>query len=809
MWHPNQFKKYIPRQTTRAETLFCYGIYAILLAFTMPWLMESFSPTGDTLDVSWGWMLGYGLQHHLQWGQSILFTYGPLGFLANTYFYPDHTLWSIAALARMASWITFGLGFALILSRFRSETKKFARFALPIVIAWLVGASLVNLATQSAFIGILLLVLALGDKNNKIVITSLLTAGILLALGSLIKSTSLIIALFILCIYPILWRYAQPGKLKLVLSLLPLLSFVISFCALWALAGQDIVHLPAYVQGTWAIASGYTPVMSIDGKGLQTVAALIILFLFIVVTIMLLVKKERTRLAQSLILGIIVFLAWKEGFTRHDPGFIGGHAMLFFGTALLVAAVGWVLFSEESLRSTAIKVAGIYVLALIFALPGASIFSINEINNYKIFVSLISSKAHREVQQHEETSAISDQFNLNPVLLNAVKNNSVNVIPWNLMMAQGYHMDLIASPIFQTYSAYTPYLDHLNARQIWEGRSADNVIYTFTSIDGRYPIFDEPAAFRALLTCYRTEYASDPYTVLSRSKCVKPKFIKVGGSIKNRFNTWVVVPAHASYVALAVRTTLVGHLVNILYKPDQVRILFKLLDGQIKGPFRFIYPVGRDGLFVKYFIKSQNEANRLFAGDASGLQQVVAFRLVTTSNFIDYGNDITCQFLSVTPPHPFKIRWGEVKIPAEPLDITPLPLNDDQKATVTFSVPKRRLDLPVQISTVSLYQGNYGNTADGKLEVTLCHKDVCSKGSRLLSQSSDNSFFAIPLMIPLKVQPGEQLTLTIRHQGGNKPDALWVWSAKAGYPQELIGPQGLLFGKAIRIGLKYRSGPQF
>ena len=330
MWQPNQFKEYIPRQTTRAEMLFNYGIFAILLAFTMPWLMDSFSPTGDTLDVSWAWMLGYGLQHHLQWGQSILFTYGPLGFLTNPYFYPDHMLWGMAVLARMASWIIFGLGFALILSHFQSETKTFARFALPVVIAWLVGASLVDLATQSAFIGILLLVLALGDKNKKIVIISLLTAGILLAFGSLIKSTSLIIAILILFIYPILWWYAQRQKQKLALSLLPLLSFVISFFTLWALAGQDIVHLPAYLQGTWAIASGYTPAMSVHGEGLQTIAALIILFLFIIAAFVLLFKKEHTRLAQSLILGVMLFWAWKEGFTRHDPGFGGGACYGFF-----------------------------------------------------------------------------------------------------------------------------------------------------------------------------------------------------------------------------------------------------------------------------------------------------------------------------------------------------------------------------------------------------------------------------------------------------------------------------------------------
>jgi len=662
MWQPTQFKEYVPRQKMRAETLFYYGIFAILLAFTMPWLMESFSPTGDTLDVSWAWMLGYGLQHHLQWGQSILFTYGPLGFLANPYFYSDHMLWGMAALARMASWIIFGLGFVLILSRLRPESKIFPRFALPVVIAWLVGASLVDLATQSAFIGILLLVLALGDKDKKVVIISLLTVGILLALGSLIKSTSLIIAIFILFSYPILWWYAQPQKRRSVLSLLPLLSFIISFSALWALAGQDITHLLAYVQGTWAIASGYTPAMSIHGKGLQTVAALIILLLFIIATLILLIKKKHTRLSQSLILGVMVFWAWKEGFTRHDPGFGGGHAMAFFGTVLLVAVVGLVLFSDESLRSTTINVAGIYLLALMFSLPGASMFSVNEIDNYKNFISLVSSKEHREVQQHEETRAIASQFRLNPALLSAGKNQSVNIIPWNLMMTQGYHMNLVASPVFQTYSVYTPYLDHVNARQIWEGRSADKVIYTFASIDGRYPIFDEPATFRAILTCYKTQYPGNIYTVLNRSQCVKQKLTTVVGVTRNLFNKWVAVPEHSSYVNVGVHTTVMGHLMNILYKPNQVHILFRLSDGSIKGPYRFIYPLGDDGLFVKFFINGQQDANRLFAKNATGLQRITAFKLTTASHSLDYSKEFETRFLATNPPYRWKV--AQLQLPS-------------------------------------------------------------------------------------------------------------------------------------------------
>ena len=110
----------------------------------------------------------------------------------------------------------------------------------------------------------------------------------------------------------------------------------------------------------------------------------------------------------------------------------------------------------------------------------------------------------------------------------------------------------------------------------------------------------------------------------------------------------------------------------------------------------------------------------------------------------------------------------------------------------------------LSIASVGVFQGNYGNTANGRMSVQLCAKSVCASGVRPLSESRDNSFFYIPLKTSLNVLPGEKLTLSIRHLDGNKPDALWIWPEKAGYAQELSGPQGPLPGKAIRIALKYQ-----
>ncbi|MBU2741635.1 hypothetical protein [Acidithiobacillus albertensis] len=138
----------------------------------------------------------------------------------------------------------------------------------------------------------------------------------------------------------------------------------------------------------------------------------------------------------------------------------------------------------------------------------------------------------------------------------------------------------------------------------------------------------------------------------------------------------------------------------------------------------------------------------------------------------------------------------------------PLSLSRDQSSIVGFSLPKQQLSHPMQVSSVSIFQGNYGNTADGKLAIELCTQKSCSKGSRALSQSEDNSFFTIPLKTPLRAHPNEALTLKITHVDGNKPDALWLWPENPKYPQKVVGPNGVLPGKAIRIGLKYKVQKQ-
>ena len=654
MWKLLRFKdqKQAERPSARPALTIHLGIYALMLAVTVPRLVRSFSPTGDTLDTSWTWMLGYGLQHRLQWGKSIIFTYGPLGFLTDSYFYSDHFLWGLAATVRLASWFIFGLGFAVILGRLAAR-KSFPRATVLGAIGWVIGASFLDLSTQSAVLGVLLLVLALAEEESAPVGVELALAGFLLALGALVKSTGLIVSLLALLVYPAVWRYAGRGRNASNLPLFPLLSFFVSFCALWVLSAQSLADLPAYFRGTWEIIRGYTPAMSIHGMRLQIVSALAILSLFAGALITFRVGGRKARVAQCLLLGGVAFWAWKEGFTLQDPGYVR-HPMIFYGTTLLIASAGTALLSIENARYLKSCVYGAYAIALLSSMlgyPPSSLSFARVLINYHDYFALVSSQSRRAAEQRVQTAAIQRQFMLSDGLVNAVGHASMNVMPWSLMMAQGYGMRLVASPVIQTYSAYTSYLDHTNARQIWGGRSADKILYGYGTLGPRYPPFDEPATFRAMLTCYRTEYAGNPYSVLGRVVCTPPAMHATDDPGEGTLGTWIRVPLQASYVDINLRTTLIGDLKNILYKAPHIFISFGFSDGSMAGPYQLIYSDANDGLFIRYFIGSESDVMRLFSGNASGLRRIAGIQIAARPGSLDYAKRFGVQFVYENPPH--------------------------------------------------------------------------------------------------------------------------------------------------------------
>ncbi|WP_215878306.1 hypothetical protein [Acidithiobacillus ferridurans] len=132
----------------------------------------------------------------------------------------------------------------------------------------------------------------------------------------------------------------------------------------------------------------------------------------------------------------------------------------------------------------------------------------------------------------------------------------------------------------------------------------------------------------------------------------------------------------------------------------------------------------------------------------------------------------------------------------------PLALNPGQDIKVIFAAPQRHSG-SYQVSGISVFQRNYYDTANGRLQISLCNNQHhCVTGSRDLSTSSNNAMFYIPFKKSLSIQKGTPLQVSILHVGGTKPEALWLWPSDPLHPQHIEGINGkTIAGRSLQLEL--------
>ncbi|MCF3945830.1 hypothetical protein [Acidiphilium iwatense] len=137
-------------------------------------------------------------------------------------------------------------------------------------------------------------------------------------------------------------------------------------------------------------------------------------------------------------------------------------------------------------------------------------------------------------------------------------------------------------------------------------------------------------------------------------------------------------------------------------------------------------------------------------------------------------------------------------MPADSSNATALPLWAGQSLTIAAVAPPVLRRIPV-IGRVGVNQGTYANSANGTLSVTLCVDGQCGVGSGKLHNSPDDSAFVIGLDKPIHVAPGERFTVTVTHESGNHPVAIWL-PPKHGQKSDLSSNTGQsLAGRTIQL----------
>lgn len=542
--------------------------FLLLLAFTLPQ-----KPTLE-LDASWRQALAYFLQQGFPFGESIVFTYGPLGFLmGNTYmglFWEGYILWQVGFSILAAGLIVF----------VAKPLTGFSRFAyFTFFILWGVGYADAFQMIVIAFCGWFMIQRAARDEAPWSI-----PIGIFLSLLAVIKFTNLLFTGFIVVVVVTYFWLSDRRRTSWQL----LGAYSLGFLAIWLACGQSPFQWISYAFNSLEISSGYQAAMGLPTpEGQLGIALLVFAGLAGYVIWHALTQPDRIRAgANLLIMAAFLFLNWKHGFVRAD-----GHMLGFFYCAFVLAVAFPALFGEQLRQGWIARTCLIAVMVLCLAgMRGTFTSTIdyaptitNEKLQRNIQALLDWDRARGDLEgqvDHWEREAKMPDTQL------LVGDASVDVLGFEQAIALYNNFNYRPRPVFQSYSAYTPKLAAMNAEYIAGAEGPEFLLLKLQTIDDRPLLADDSHVMALFPHLYAYRLTEKDFHVFERRdtspplETIKPQLLRATDAPLGSPVSLAEFGTTHLWVEIDLPFNLVGRAMKFLYKPPLVFLRVVDMDGK-------------------------------------------------------------------------------------------------------------------------------------------------------------------------------------------------------------------------------------
>jgi len=637
--------------------------FLIFGIWILPW---PYSLPSFGLDPSWVIGLYKAAADGMQFGYDIAFTLGPLGFLYR-HDYIDPNLWLLSFEFAIFVHFLFIFSFALFMARLSATWKEYF-IVIPILFISIPFLGDYEVMLSAVMIFFLVAENKL-DKRYESYLLSFL--ALLLAIVSLIKFNMTMISLSIILSF-LFMSFLKKDLKKHLHVLISYFAFVI---ILWKLAGQSIFNLPIYFHYTLQSSSGYSDAMVIQGPSWQVYLGITCIIFIIILFYYSLINKANNLLVFLFLNVGMFFLAFKHGFVRHD-----GHVLFFLSTYAilliciyliltkipLISSAGRFTYGKNSnflLKCISLSLSLLLVTSIYFFYPGIignNIFQ--KVPAYESTFSLISNQSYQTQILENSKSSIRQNYPLDNGTVKYLNNKTLDIFPWDIALIWAYNFTWSPRPVFQSYSAYTEHLDKLNAEHFSKEKAPQVLLYSFKSIDWRYPLFDEPATFAAVLNNYTFVNKSGEFLILSYNPKENTTLIEQDlGTLKVEPGQPIKIPKYnEGYVfgQIQLDYSIYGGFMKFIYKPSLANIRFKFSDSLYSNSFRFIPGVSMNGVFLSQYVETTDDLASIFSGNITpNINEIV----IDVDNPDHYKKYIQVKFIGV--PANVSIQKNPYSIP--------------------------------------------------------------------------------------------------------------------------------------------------
>ena len=543
----------------------------------------------ESLDGSWQAILTYSLEKGLQFGDEVIFTYGPLGgFSSFSYSGYNHA-------GKYAFELFARISMVVFLFRFVLHLRSYLKIGC--ILLYLFTCQLLPGSYETFyFFGYLSWVAAVVFEKRKKQRApwGLLLLGVcFLVFCSLIKFTLLVAALF--CLGAIVWFLIS--QKRLLEGGIVALSFPVCFILFWIMLGQHPTNIPAFVMGSAQVAKGYAMSMQLATEA--PALKYFVLFLASGVALFFIIWKEHLRrFRNSKVLGepwVIVsvvyaglfFMVWKQGVVRSD-----GHIWQFF---CFVPLAGWFLYPMVKKRKTLLLFDSTILLQVIVLFAALAAYYPHLILESPVrFWANTGSGVRGLLKPGELMDELAVELEAKGAalletypFLSQVGERTVDVSSClqGLVILPGLNYQ--PRPVFQDYVANNAYLQTLN-HIYWERGEAipDTVIHVFGGIDNVPPTHIDSQTTLQLLQRYEVESRSGDYVLLS--KRLNPDLIVRSDEKRYPVRIGETVELDSEIEAFALgrldmQLNLLGRVVSFFYKPPLLKMSLSFTNGTALG----------------------------------------------------------------------------------------------------------------------------------------------------------------------------------------------------------------------------------
>ncbi|MET4676133.1 MULTISPECIES: hypothetical protein [unclassified Luteibacter] len=561
---------------------------AVVMAFAATILLVvPFAPFVAGLDgEAWRYAMNVAVADHMVFGRDIIFTAGPLSTVYTHAYHPATDV--------------FLIGVSLILA-----TALFAGFAAitpPARRPWLL--LLPVLLSQTTFEGAMILALPLllllsaekaattGSRLQLVATYGLVVACTLLPLvkGTMAIAVTACIGLTFLA----LWRRSRVASFGLVVIGL------LTLCGTWVLTGQPLSALPGFFISQVPVVSGYTVGMAQPGNTYE-----VIIFPIFAVAVLWAMWRPDLRQGWRIMaaLALLLFLAFKAGFVRHDT-----HATI---AACSLALAGLIAFIEKP------RITGQGTLGLVAGFAGFALISMayqsfdTRVMQERLFRELADSwsglmtrvKHPGELQRRfvEENERLRKVFPLPEF------SGDADLYPENVAAVLATDTRWNPRPAVLTYTAYSPSLlradaDHLRLH------GAARIYFAVSAIDLRYPAFEDGLSWPSLLTDYAPTGFAGRYAILDRSPSQQKMAFGQPETSMQTLGRTVVLNAHkgALWAKFDVEPTMAGRIAAALYKAPRLIMSVSYADGS-RDNYTFVPGMASEGFLLSPTVSTTDD----------------------------------------------------------------------------------------------------------------------------------------------------------------------------------------------------------